>query len=726
MRKIRILMILPHMSTGGAPNFALKRIECLVNHKEFELYIVEYSNISDIYTVQKDKIKSLIKPGNFYTLDENKNFLLDIIKNNQIDIVHSEEILEGYDGYNKISDYILNELYSKDRSWRIVETCHNVWFNPESSKKYHPDGYAFCTPWHLKTFSKMPSYKEVIQFPIEDKIPSYVQKIEAKNKLGFDLNKKHVINIGLWTFGKNQKEGVEIARLLENRSDIQFHFIGNQAPNFKEYWGPIMKKLPSNIKVWGERGDIDDFLKASDIFMFNSTWECNPLVLKEAISYGLIILSRNLPQYMDMFTPYIIQIDNDISETKYKLIKCLNSERNYNIIDEYKLFEESYCNFYKNIYKSPISEIKPTIKITHNFVLNPFLEITGNSDSKFKIEFYDDNGVCHYSEVLSINHWIKLNREYYTKWKIKIWENNTLIYDYTLNLKGKRVYIAIDSKSLGDTLAWIPYIREFKDKHQCILIVSTFMNYLFKETYPDIEFIEPGNIVNDIHAMYKIGWFYNSEGLHDLYKNPNDFKKYPLQKTSSDILGLEYKEIKPLLKIPIIEKKKKIGIAIHSTCQSKYWNNPTGWQDVVDYLNGIGYEVILYSKENSGYMGNSNPNGIIKFKETTLNNLIEDLVTCEVFIGLGSGLSWLAWSIGLPVVLISGFSEEYTETSLNTFRIINKNVCNGCFNKYKLDTNDWNWCPLHKGTNRQFECTKEITSEMVIDKLKIILENNYK
>ena len=114
--------------------------------------------------------------------------------------------------------------------------------------------------------------------------------------------------------------------------------------------------------------------------------------------------------------------------------------------------------------------------------MNPFLEIKGVSESKFKIEFYDEEGRCHYSENLSINHWVKLNREYFTKWNTKIWEDGYLIHDYTLDLKGKRVYICLDSSSLGDTLSWVPYIREFKDKHQCHLIVSTFMNYLFKDS----------------------------------------------------------------------------------------------------------------------------------------------------------------------------------------------------------------------------------------------------
>jgi hypothetical protein len=37
---------------------------------------------------------------------------------------------------------------------------------------------------------------------------------------------------------------------------------------------------------------------------------------------------------------------------------------------------------------------------------------------------------------------------------------------------------------------------------------------------------------------------------------------------------------------------------------------------------------------------------------------------------------------------------------------------------YKFDKGDWNWCPVHKGTDRQFECHKSITSEMVIKQIK--------
>ena len=724
--KIKILFLEPHLSTGGAPSFALKRIQALINNENFELFVVEYADIGGwAYVVQKNEIKRIIKPENFFTLYEDKSVLMDIIRNNKIDIVHSDEILEGFDHSNRISDSMLADLYDNNRTWKLVETCHNVWFNPNTSKRFNPDAYAFCTPWHkFKTFSEMPSYSEVLQFPIENKVPTDEEKLESKLLLGMNPNKKHVINVGLWTSGKNQGEGVEVARsLVESNPEIQFHFIGNQAPNFEDYWGPIMENLPSNVTVWGERADVDTFMRAADLFMFNSTWECNPLVLREATSHGLKILTRNLEQYMDIYKPYITEISGDITSTKYKLISLLYSDKKYVVEDESKSFEDNYSNFYKKVHRMPImgqSVFTPKPEIIQNFILNPFLEIKGVSGNKFKVDFYDEVGKCHYSETLPINHWIKLNRQYFTKWNTKIWENDSLIYDQTLDLKNKRVFIVLESSSLGDTLAWTPFIREFKDKHGCELIVSTFMNNIFRESYPDIEFVEPGIVVNNIHAMYKIGWFYK-DGEFDINRNPSDFKKEPLQKTASDILGLDYKETRALLKVPNIEKKKKVGIGIHSTTQAKYWNNPTGWQEVVDYLISLGYEVVLYSKENDGYMGNFHPKGITKFEAGSIERLIEEMASCEFFVGLGSGLSWLSWSIGLPTVLISGFSEEYSETISDTYRVINKNVCTGCFNRHRLDSGDWNWCPDHKGTDRQFECSKKITSTMVINQINKIL-----
>lgn len=371
---------------------------------------------------------------------------------------------------------------------------------------------------------------------------------------------------------------------------------------------------------------------------------------------------------------------------------------------------------YDNIKRLDKSEISQQPVIIHHYVNGAYIEVRADVSREFVVEFIKD-GLIIYKSNLKGNMWSKLNKTYFYDSICKLYENGKVIFERAYDAKGKNVLITLDSNSLGDSLAWVPYVEEFRKKHDCNVYLSTFINPLFQEQYPEINFIQPGTQVNNLYAVYHLGWYYK-DGQFDQDKNPREFKNQPMQKSASDILGLDYQELKPKIKIPNVPKKKKVGLGIHSTAQAKYWNNPNGWQEVTDYLNSQGYEVVIYSKEGDGYMGNRYPKGVNVFPTGPLDVLIEDIASCEFFVGIGSGLSWLAWSLNIPVVLISGFSDTYTEPANGITRVINKSVCNSCFNRSKLDPADWNWCPDHKGTPRMFECSKMISSEMVINAIK--------
>jgi autotransporter strand-loop-strand O-heptosyltransferase len=436
----------------------------------------------------------------------------------------------------------------------------------------------------------------------------------------------------------------------------------------------------------------------------------------DSVISGIQYVVENYDNLIDEITKHRKDFDWSIITNRligiYESIKIIN--KNYSSEESKNLFIKAF-NETEITYREP----RNNISFYANFIKNPTIEIKGNTTKKFKIEFWSENNLLYRSE-LGANMWSKMNTQYFKNYTCKIYDENNLVFDHKLNLKNKKVYIALESKSLGDTLAWFPQCEEFRKKHECELVVSTFMNHLFIDQYPNIEFINPGQAVYDLYAMYRIGWFYNGDNV-DYNMNPSDFRNIPLQKTASDILGLEYNEVKTKLKLPVVPKRKKVGIGFHSTAQAKYWNNPEGWQDIVDYLNSRGYECVIYSKEGDGYMNNFYPKNVSVFRGGSIQEVINDLVTCEFFIGLGSGLSWLAWSCNLPVILISGFSEKYAEMETDCYRVINESVCHGCFNSERLDAGDWNWCPLHKNTTRMFECTKEISSDMVIKEINKII-----
>ena len=376
------------------------------------------------------------------------------------------------------------------------------------------------------------------------------------------------------------------------------------------------------------------------------------------------------------------------------------------------LTKELYINLYENTNKIERTQLNDYRIVTH-FIDGAYVEIQGDVTRKFKVEIFDGDKL-EYSSELGCGMFARTSKKYFRPWKIVIHDGDIPVFTHKINLSGKRVYIAVDSSSLGDNIAWMPYIDEFRKHHNCHVIVSTFKNDLFKGVYPNLEFVNPGTTVHDLYAMYSLGWFYNSD------KEPVLPNIVSLQEQASLILGLKHREIKTRLDFKPKEKpfsEKYVVIAPSSTAQCKYWNYENGWTELIEYLKSKGFRVINISKE-----GNDITNAET-LEDTSMENTLNTIYHSQFMIGLSSGLSWLSWALGKHVVMISNFTESDHEFVSNCTRIVNKDVCNGCWNKaiFKFDKGDWNWCPEHRGTERQHECHKSITTEMVINQIQNII-----
>jgi glycosyltransferase involved in cell wall biosynthesis len=298
----KIIFITPHLSTGGLPQFLLDKIGVLFSN--FEIYLIEYQDITGgVLVVQRNRLKNLLK-DRFFTLGENKEEIITIIKNIEPDIIHFEEFSETF-----VDHKILNEIYL-NKSYKITETTHGTGFD-KNQKYFIPDKILFVSKGNFDQYNSI-SDCEVLEFPVRFK-----RRTEGLLKLGLDPMKKHILNVGLFTPGKNQKEAFELAREV-NDDKIIFHFVGNQASNFENYWGPLMKEKPENCVVWGERDDTENFYKCMDLFLFTSIWENRPLSVIEAISNDLPVLMYNLDNYVDTFS-------------KYELVEFLTKDRKSNI-----------------------------------------------------------------------------------------------------------------------------------------------------------------------------------------------------------------------------------------------------------------------------------------------------------------------------------------------------------------------------------------------------------
>lgn len=494
--------------------------------------------------------------------------------------------------------------------------------------------------------------------------------------------------------------------------------------------------------------DLDEYellkeYQSHDIFLHMSELEAGHpnLTILEALSCGLPVIGTSLAsEDLEGFE----RISKDKNELINKIKLILNNYQNFSqkarktaqnldyskttakllniygsIIDvkqsfDSKKFKNSLIKEYKYTDKKQPSLIKiPTDKVKINFNEGAFCEITGKSNNKYSIEFKDNkHNKTIYKVILNSNSWARTNYKYFVDYKILIKDSEgNIVVDQNIDLNNKSVFIQLDSKALGDTIAWFPYVEEFRKKHNCRIICCTFWNKLFKDQYPSIEFVEPGSSFRSCHASYIIGLFDPS----DISRHPIDYRLIPLQRAASDQLGLKYQEIAPKISIPSTERKiqeKYVCISGTSTAQAKLWNNPGAWQKLIDYLNENQFKVVLIQKEWTDLKN------VIIPENKDISESINYLVNCEFFIGLSSGISWLAWALGKKVALISGFTAPWYE--FKCLRIHNGNCCNSCWNdiNYRFDPGDWNWCPRLKNTPGQFECSKIITAENVIDLLK--------
>jgi len=337
--KKKLLIITPHLSTGGAPQVTLNKIQLLKD--EFEIKCVEYRMIAWIYVVQRNQIINILG-DNFHSLgDDKETELFQIIRDFKPDIVSLEEFPEFF-----MDDKIAQLLYERSRTYRIFETTHDSSF-PVNSKRWFPDEFVFVSAFNAFRYSKFDIPYHIIEYPVDIK----EKRIrECQDKLGFDPEYKHVVNVGLFTPRKNQKYIFDIAKKLKGYK-IKFHFLGNQADNFKFYWEPIMKDKPNNCVVWGEKSNVDEYLQASDLFLFTSRGdrnnkELNPIAIKEALEYQMPMLMFNLDVYCGKYDEYenITYLTGDIEKDTQLILDIVKPEKQLTYMEDEFIIISTYPN----------------------------------------------------------------------------------------------------------------------------------------------------------------------------------------------------------------------------------------------------------------------------------------------------------------------------------------------------------------------------------------------
>jgi autotransporter strand-loop-strand O-heptosyltransferase len=221
------------------------------------------------------------------------------------------------------------------------------------------------------------------------------------------------------------------------------------------------------------------------------------------------------------------------------------------------------------------------------------------SDHPWRVRLSDlDTGNILFETELKSGR-INSTKRYFVRFRIEVWQNGESLFVHDYSAAGRDVLIQFPVETLGDPIGWFPYAVKFKQHHGCRLTcaMSDKIIPLFRDAYPDIDFITYAEAYRErFYATYVIAVYFVKGAIYD-HKDcvPLDFRLVGLHRAAGYILGVDPTEAAPRISIaddtrPIAEPY--VCIAVQSTLQAKFWNNPTGWREVVAFLKGAGYRVL--------------------------------------------------------------------------------------------------------------------------------------
>lgn len=333
-----------------------------------------------------------------------------------------------------------------------------------------------------------------------------------------------------------------------------------------------------------------------------------------------------------------------------------------------------------------------------------------------------ETGDICFSEEVSETILVSLEK-YYVCWQIEIKKQDELVFVHRFYPDDQIVHFIFPSPAIGDTVALLPYIEAFRDKWHCRVScqVPTSLKDVVHRFYPDFDLCDC--TPNDVYAVYYLGAWINMP-----FCLPDDARVMPMEQIGQYILGINEQNVAKHItfKNEKVINEPYVCIAVQASTTTKTWLNPDGWEKVVSYLKKAGYRVLCIDKEKecSGY-------GITVRMPEEAEDFTGDIPLLErmkllsgaaFFIGIGSGLSWLAYWVDCPTILISGFSFPWYEF-YTPYRVFNQKVCHGCFNDARVDYSLVNICPEHHGTDRMYECSKKISAQQVITMIEKLISD---
>ena len=149
------------------------------------------------------------------------------------------------------------------------------------------------------------------------------------NKVLFERDKVHFLNIGRIKHNKGQFLIVKALNELSKKYDFDLTFVGYYHNSYKRKLLALGKNIKSQINFVGQVNNVNDFYKNGDIFIMPSLSEAFGLVTVEAMLNGLVVIasaSLGSKEIVDSEEyGYLFKV-NDYKDLKNKIIDVLENK----------------------------------------------------------------------------------------------------------------------------------------------------------------------------------------------------------------------------------------------------------------------------------------------------------------------------------------------------------------------------------------------------------------
>lgn len=342
MKKITFLVL--HLGYGGVESATINSANALC--KKYEVEIISFYKLLNN---QENNINKNVKIKYLYNGEPNKKEFMQCLKKRKVFKVLKEGV-KALSILRKKKKFIINELkkcdsfaivstrmefstllskYGKNNAIKIAQEHHhhnnNKKYIKTLSKKYYNIDYLFALTEGLKQdymkFLEKNKHTKVIV------VPNMLASFPDKKS---DLKKHNLITVSRLDYGKRNNELIDIVSKMDN--DWKLFIIGDG----KEYNNLLLQIEKLNLKDkvvltgYKTKQEIEDYMLESSIFLMASVTEGLPMVLLEAMSYGIpCIAYRTDSGVPDIIynnkNGYVIENRNEIDYID-SLKKLINNE----------------------------------------------------------------------------------------------------------------------------------------------------------------------------------------------------------------------------------------------------------------------------------------------------------------------------------------------------------------------------------------------------------------